>query len=67
MIPDTSDLMLANKAPSKYFASSWIYPKELKSGSWEGICTPIVIAPLFTRAKGRNNLMSIGGRMDEAM
>lgn len=64
MISDTSDLMLANKAPSKYFASSWIYPKELKSGSWEGICTPIVIAPLF---KGRNNLMSIGGRMDEAM
>lgn len=31
--------------------SQGIYPKEWRSGSWRGVCTPIFIATLFTRAK----------------
>ena len=29
----------------------WVYPKEMKPRSWRDICTPVLIAALFTTAK----------------
>ena len=41
-----------------------IYPKELKAGSQKGICTPRLIAALFTRVK-RSKQPKHPSRMDE--